>query len=85
VKFRDGGRAIVCSRGGRRWPKCSVRGCSLPGRYQCDFLVVDGETCDRYLCWTHRVRQRNPGVDYCPEHDREAHESFHQQLRAALE
>jgi len=62
-----------------------VRGCSLPGRYQCDFPVADVETCDRYLCWTHRVRPRNPGVDYCPEHDREAHESFHQQLRAALE
>jgi hypothetical protein len=62
------GVAIVCSRGRQRAPKCSVRGCRNASRYQCDYPIAEGETCDRHLCAEHRVPQGRD-LDFCPEHD----------------
>jgi hypothetical protein len=67
VRLPDGTVALV-RHSGRRYPKCSVRGCRGDGLYQCDALVgARTRTCDRYLCASHRV-PRGPGVDFCPEH-----------------
>lgn len=67
VDLGNGVVAIVCSRGSGRRPKCSERGCSRPSRYQCDYPIAEGETCDRHLCAVHRV-PHDRDVDFCPEH-----------------
>jgi hypothetical protein len=55
---------IVCGR--RTGPRCHE--CKASSRYQCDFPLPGGRTCDRDLCGVHRVAQ-GPGRDYCRTHD----------------
>ena len=70
IDLGNGVAGFVCGRGRDRRPKCSWQGCQRPSRYQCDFPIVEAETCDRHLCAEHRHRQ-GKGVDYCPEHEDE--------------
>lgn len=68
VRLPGGGTAIVCTRGSRRTPRCSMAKCERPGRYQCDAKNALGHgTCDRWLCEMHRT-SAGGNVDYCPDH-----------------
>ena len=69
IRLSDGTTGIVCTRGRRRLPKCSVKGCRDEGVYQCDAPAPRKKsgTCDKHLCGEHRVSVRQ-GVDYCAEH-----------------
>lgn len=66
VRLPGGTTAIVCGRGGRR-PRCRMPGCTRPGDRQCDFPLLAGGTCDKYLCARHAVRL-GPDRDHCPDH-----------------
>lgn len=67
-RLPGGGVGILCYRpSGRKAPRCYR--CLDTGRWQCDYQVRPGKTCDRFLCRRHR--QGQPGnIDYCLEHAR---------------
>lgn len=68
IRTQDGGVMIVCGRGPRT-RQCQEPGCTSPGRFQCDFEVQPGKTCDRYIC-AHHAKKQGPNRDYCPAHAR---------------
>ena len=71
MRLPGGTAAIVCTRGRRRRLNCGVTGCSGEARWQCDFAVGAGQTCDRWLCERHRVPGPDPDIDFCPQHARQ--------------
>lgn len=65
VKLPGGGFAIVCGRG-RRTPRC--RWCErTPGKFQCDWKLGGGKTCDKHICAKH-AQEVGPDKHLCPEH-----------------
>jgi hypothetical protein len=62
-----GGSGIICTRGRRRAPRCSVQGCATASEFQCDYRTKPGKTCDRHLCAVH-AHQVGPDVHFCPAH-----------------
>lgn len=58
---------IVCTRGRKRAPRCSVAGCNAPSGFQCDHCAKSGKTCDRHLCAVH-AHQVGDDVHFCPTH-----------------
>lgn len=67
----DGVSGIVCTRGRRRTPRCSVDGCKAPSGFQCDHRGPSGKTCDRHLCAIH-AHEVGSDVHFCPTHLAEA-------------
>jgi hypothetical protein len=66
------GNAIICTRGGRRLPKC--RWCSCQSTKLCDFPLTGeeaGKTCDAPICDVHATSVGS-NRDYCPPHTRYA-------------
>jgi hypothetical protein len=63
----DGITGIVCTRGRKRAPRCSVPGCNATSGFQCDYRVQGGKTCDRHLCAVH-AHQVGPDAHFCPTH-----------------
>lgn len=61
-----GGFAIVCGRGVKRSPPCSVEGCNGASAYQCDW-PKGRKTCDVHLCEAHAC-EVSPDLHCCPEH-----------------
>lgn len=59
------GNAIVCTRGRKKAPACSS--CRSPSRFQCDWKMPQGGTCDAYLCADHAA-EVGPDRHLCPEH-----------------
>lgn len=66
-RMPDGTRGIVCTRGRRRAPRCSVEGCNAPSGFQCDHRGARGKTCDRHLCAVH-AHQVGEDTHFCPAH-----------------
>ena len=64
VNFPGGGSAIICGPRRRRKP-CFY--CRAPADWLCDWIHVDGITCDRSICVDHRSNQGQE-IDYCLEH-----------------
>jgi len=69
VRMPGGGTAIVCYSGKqqRNLPSCK---CGRRSTLQCDFPLLHGKTCDRYLCRGCAIKV-GPDRDYCPDHPRE--------------
>ncbi len=66
-RLPGGFSGIVCTRGRRRAPRCSVDGCNALSNFQCDFHMKPGKTCDRHLCAVH-AHQIGADVHLCPTH-----------------
>lgn len=58
---------IVCTRGRKRAPRCSVVGCNATSCFQCDHRNRLGKTCDRNLCAVH-AHQVGEDTHLCPSH-----------------
>jgi hypothetical protein len=58
---------IVCTRGRKRAPRCSVAGCKAISGFQCDYPVTPGKSCDRHLCAKH-AHEIGSDMHRCPEH-----------------
>lgn len=54
--------------------------CAAPSRYQCDWMIGNGLTCDRHICEAH-AHQVGKNKHYCPVHRQE---HFDQQPKAGL-
>jgi hypothetical protein len=63
VQIPGGGTAIVTMRG-RRSRYCA---CGRRGTLQCDYVIGEGRTCDKYLC-AHCAVHDAPDRDYCHDH-----------------
>ena len=62
------GKAIVCSRGGRRTAPCAY--CGRPQDVLCDFPLTAaraGQTCDKPMCKACATHVE-PDEDYCRAH-----------------
>ncbi|VWB97369.1 hypothetical protein BLA15816_04704 [Burkholderia lata] len=66
-RFPDGMSGIVCTRGRKRAPRCSVPGCQASSAFQCDFHTTTVKTCDRHLCAVH-AHEVGDDVHFCPTH-----------------
>lgn len=67
VELDNGARAIVCDRGRKRRPACSVPGCGRPGTVLCDHPHPIHDTCDRLVCDQHS-RAIGPDRHWCSDH-----------------
>jgi hypothetical protein len=78
IKLRDGGSAIVCTRGRQKAPRCVK--CGKPATRLCDWIlerpraslagaiaVSKLKTCDANLC-DECTTQPSPERDLCPKH-----------------
>lgn len=66
-RLPGGFSGIVCTRGRRRAPRCSVEGCNAASGFQCDHRGARGKTCDRHLCAVH-AHQVGADTHFCPTH-----------------
>ena len=66
-RLPDGTVAHVLRSGPR--PKAKPCRCGRPSTLQCDYPLLFGATCDKFLCRGCAVSV-GPAVDYCPEHPR---------------
>lgn len=70
IRMPGGGVVFVDGSGPRpKVPRCFC-GCGRASSLQCDFPLLVGGTCDRYLCRVCAVAV-GPDRDYCPGHPRE--------------
>jgi len=67
VRMPGGGVAFVRFSGKR--PRGKPCRCGKASTLQCDFPLLDGKTCDRFLC-RGCAASVGPNRDYCPEHPR---------------
>ena len=68
IRMPDGGFAIVTFSGPRpKAKRCQWPGCKTASTLQCDYPLLHGQTCDRYLCRAHAINV-GPDRDYCRHH-----------------
>lgn len=76
VDTKDGGFAIICTRGIR---KRYCRWCRREANRLCDHEISPGKTCDANICVSHATRV-GPNKDLCPDH---ARQGGHKAMRKA--
>lgn len=66
VRFPEGTVAFVRMSGRRPRPKLCA--CGSVATLQCDYPLLAGATCDKFMCRACAGPRRADGTDYCQEH-----------------